>query len=114
MADDLHTHVASDLGLDGPVRTMVASGFGLVGSLPHVVGTGCGLQVPRVDTARRPEDVTCLPCRQYARQRYLEHAQAIDRLVGVSGTGTDPEQLRQAADAARDLARRFATDDEEP
>ena len=72
--DDPHIHVGSDLNLDGAVRNVVASTFGVAGDLPSVVATGCGLRVPRANTSRLPERVTCLPCREYAHRRFLNYA----------------------------------------
>ena len=104
---DPHTHVAADLGLDGAVRNTVASTFGLVGDLPSAVATGFGLQVPRAGTSRQPEEVTCLPCREFADRRVREYAKQIERLGPTPGLGLSSDQLRVSVAAARDLAQRF-------
>ncbi|MFD0852209.1 hypothetical protein ACFQ07_08250, partial [Actinomadura adrarensis] len=70
--DDPHIHVQVDVvGGDAAVRDMLASTFGLAGDLPSVVTTGCGLVVPFAMTSSRPEKVTCLPCREHARDEHL-------------------------------------------
>ena len=66
-----------------------------------------GLQVPRGGTSRQPEEVTCLPCREYADRRLREYADQIERLGPTPGLGLSPDQLRVALATSRDLARRF-------
>jgi hypothetical protein len=107
--DDPHIHVQVDVvGGDVAVRDMLASTFGLASDLPSVVTTGCGLEVPFAMTSPRPEKVTCLPCREHARDEHLRLADQVERLGLMPGSPVAPDQVRQAADAHRDLAAKFA------
>jgi hypothetical protein len=93
---------------DNPaVRGMLAATFGLVGDPPSVVTTGCGHRVPYAMTSRRPESVTCLPCREHAAQEHLRLADRIDRLGSAPGTALPADRARDIAAHHRDLARRF-------
>ncbi|MEU1275884.1 hypothetical protein [Streptomyces sp. NPDC005799] len=106
---DRHVHVDARMLRDGPaVRGMPAATFGLVGDAPSTVTTGCGQRVPYAMTSRRPESVTCLPCREHAAAEHLRQAERLERLAGSPGTTVPEEQVRRAADRLRDLARRFA------
>jgi hypothetical protein len=105
--DDPHIHIGSDLNLDGAVRNMVASTFGLAGDLPAVVTTGCGLQVPRGNTSRLPEKVTCLSCREYANRRFLGFADQMERLGPMPELNISTAQIRLAASTAREIAAQF-------
>lgn len=104
---DGHIHVEAQ-GDTAAVRNVLAATFGLVGTLPAEVTTGCGLRVPRAATSRHPERVTCLPCREHARDRHRRLAERLDRLAGLPGPTADRARARRAADHHRDLARRFA------
>jgi hypothetical protein len=105
---DGHIHVDSKMLLDNPaVRGMLAATFGLVGDPPSVVTSGCGLRVPYAMTSRRPESVTCLPCREHAAREHLRRADGLDLLGGSPGTAVPRDQARQVAEHHRDLARRF-------
>ncbi|MHC3467906.1 hypothetical protein ACYF6T_04240 [Streptomyces sp. 7R007] len=106
---DGHIHVDARLLHDNAaVRGLLASAFGLVGDAPSVVTTGCGLRVPYAMTSRRPESVTCLPCRDHAAREHLRSAERLERLGGSPGAHLPAEQVRQAAERLRDLARRFS------
>lgn len=110
---DPHIHVQVKVIGDAAVRNMVASLFGLAADLPAVVRTGCGLRVPYAMTSPRPESVTCLACREYAREQHLrcaERAEDLSRLPAV-GAGGAPVAYAQVAEVHRDLARRFADPD---
>ena len=106
---DGHIHVDSRLLLDNAaVRGMLATTFGLVGDAPSAVTTGCGQRVPYATTSRRPESVTCLPCREHAVREYLRAAESLERLGSSPGATLDHEQVRQVAAHHRDLAQRFS------
>jgi hypothetical protein len=106
---DPHIHVdKSAVQADAAARNLVASTFGLVAKLPNVVTTGCGVRVPRARTSKDPGQVTCLPCREHARDQHLSYAAQIERLAGMPGMNITEEQARQAAAKLRDLAERFA------
>ena len=55
-------------------RTLIIQATGLVPDLPKTVGTGCGARRPLAMTSSRPEAITCLPCRDWARGQYLTWA----------------------------------------
>lgn len=105
---DPHIHVAADLGADAATRGLIASTFNRAADLPSVVATGCGTQAQRAMTSVRPESVTCLPCREHAREHHLRAAEQIERLGRTPGSAVEGEPARKAADWHRDLARRFA------
>ena len=48
-------------------RTMIVEAIGLAPDLPKTVTTGCGRRRPFAMTSTAPESVTCLACREYAR-----------------------------------------------
>ncbi|MEU6139422.1 hypothetical protein ABZ848_03580 [Streptomyces sp. NPDC047081] len=105
---DGHIHVDARMLLDNAaVRGMLARTFDLVGDSPTVVTSGCGLEVPYAMTSRRPESVTCLPCREHAAREHLRQAEQLDRLGGAPGVHVPEDQVRQAAARLRSLARRF-------
>jgi hypothetical protein len=99
---DPHIHVDVKLHADVAVREVTAATFGLVGDLPSRATTGCGQDVPYAMTSAEPRTVTCLPCREYARRRYLELADSVERF-GL----TDPGLGSSAATAYRKLAGGF-------
>ncbi|MQY37359.1 hypothetical protein SRB17_53630 [Streptomyces sp. RB17] len=104
---DGHVHVEAQ-GDAAAVRNVIAATFGLVGTLSAEATTGCGLRVPRAHVSRHPERVTCLPCREHARDR---HKRLADRLAGLAvrpGATADRARVERAAAHHRDLARRFA------
>ncbi|MFD2082729.1 hypothetical protein SAMN05421678_111177 [Actinopolymorpha cephalotaxi] len=103
---DPHVHLDSKaIQSRANVRNMLAGTFGLAADAPRVVTTGCGRQVPYAMTSERPESVTCLPCREYGRQRHLAFAETLEHRVhledGALRTGG------RWAQHHRDLARRF-------
>jgi hypothetical protein len=106
---DPHIHVDVDLHADVAVRNMMSATFGLAGDLPSHASTGCGLQVPYAMTSTRPDNVTCLACREYAQRRYLELAAYVGRLSRTPGTDVDiRERAALATEQYLDIARRFA------
>jgi hypothetical protein len=108
-ANDPHIHVDAK-AVDGraAARNIMASTFGLVGDLPSVVTTGCELRVPCAMTSSRPENVTCLACREHARLEHLRFAKTVERLGLMPGSTISPVQAKQAAEGHRDLAERFS------
>ncbi|MBO3678868.1 hypothetical protein [Streptomyces sp. NEAU-YJ-81] len=107
--DDPHIHVESKVvrGV-AAVRNMMASTFGLAGDLPSRIATGCGLRAPYAMTSPRPENVTCLACREYARLEHLRFADELERLGRMPGSTISTAQAKLAADRHRDLAERFS------
>jgi hypothetical protein len=107
--NDGHIHVKSNvLREEAAVRGILAATFGVVGDLPSEVATGCGLRVAYAMTSRRPESVTCLPCREHAQRQHLRFAEEVELLAGTPGALLDRPQADRAAAHHRDLARRFA------
>ncbi|GHE59727.1 hypothetical protein GCM10018785_31150 [Streptomyces longispororuber] len=110
---DPHIHVESKLvRSDAAVRDMMASTFGLVGDLPSVVTAGCGLRVPRAMTSARPDRVTCLACRTYARREHLRLAEELERLSRMPGSTLGAAEGEAAAERLRALAREFSEPEE--
>jgi hypothetical protein len=109
--DDPHIHVnAKVVGGDADVRNVLASTFGLVGDLPEQVTTGCGRRVPYAMTSSAPEKVTCLPCREHARDEHLRLAEWVEKMGRMPGSAIDFDQARLAARKHRDLAEKFSTE----
>ncbi|MEU1815919.1 hypothetical protein ABZ543_12090 [Streptomyces roseifaciens] len=107
--NDPHVHVESRVVHgDAAVRNVVASTFGLAGDLPSLVTAGCGLRVPYAMTSPRPENVTCLACREHARREHLRVAEEVERLGSMPGSTIGPAQAKSAAERHRELAERFA------
>ena len=106
-----HIHVDSKVVRSAAgMRNMLAATFGLAADLPPVVATGCGLQVPYAMTSERPESVTCLSCREYARQRHLAFAEMIEqRLSRTTAERTHVPPAGRTAQAHCDLAKRFGS-----
>lgn len=106
---DPHIHVDVRLHADAAVRDMMTATFGLAGDLPSRATTGCGLEVPYAMTSTRPENVTCLACREHAHRRYVELAAYVERLGRTPGMSVDiSERVAGARAEYRDIARRFA------
>jgi hypothetical protein len=107
--NDVQVHVDVNVTHgEAAVRNMLASTFGLVGDLPTAVTTGCGLRVLYAMTSPRPESVTCLACRQYARDHCLRLADQTVRLAVIPGSQVSPDQAARAPARYRDLATRFS------
>ncbi|WP_229071202.1 hypothetical protein [Actinoplanes sp. DH11] len=104
---DPHVHVDARLGGEVVARDMLASAFGLAADLPSEVRTGCGRRVARAMTAVRPESVTCLPCREFARDAHERLAEQVETLGAMPGSTVSPEQAAAAAASHRDRAARF-------
>lgn len=58
-------------------------------------------------TSPRPDQVTCLACREHARREQLRVAAWVERLGGMPGSTVDPVQAKQAADRHRELVGKF-------
>jgi hypothetical protein len=96
-------------------RALITQATGLVPDLPKTVGTGCGVRRPLAMTSTRPEAITCLPCRDWARDQYLtwaamaraaaELAEAEPRAAAAAKT--TPADLRAEEQTYRELAARF-------
>jgi hypothetical protein len=56
------------------IRSIITEATGLVPSLPKTVSTGCGVRRPIAMTSTAPEKITCLACREWAREQYLTWA----------------------------------------
>ncbi|MFI7641012.1 hypothetical protein [Nonomuraea sp. NPDC049400] len=106
---DPHIHVEQKVVQAGAaVRNAIVSTLGFVPDAPSVVTTGCGLQVPYAMTSPRPESVTCLACREHAHQEHLRFADQVERWSRIPGMPFTGEQAAEAAQWARDLAKRFS------
>jgi hypothetical protein len=107
--DDPHIHVEQNVLAAGPaVRNLMSSMLGRAPDAPSVVTTGCGAQVPYAMTSARPESVTCLTCRAHAGREYLRCADQFERLGPLPGMAVSSEQLADAVERLRDLAKRFS------
>ena len=106
--DDPHIHVAADIGAGLATRKVLASTFGLVADSPSVVESGCGRDVPVAMTSRKPESVTCLPCREHAAAQHREAAEQVERLARMGGFAHEPDRVQLAVQAHKELSRRFA------
>ncbi|MEO3871063.1 hypothetical protein ABGB18_19815 [Nonomuraea sp. B12E4] len=105
---DPHIHVERKVMQAGAdYRNLIASTLGAVPDAPSVVTTGCGLQVAYAMTSPRPESVTCLACREHARQEHLRFAEQVERMGWIPGSPIDADQLAKTAQWARDMAERF-------
>lgn len=109
--DPPHIHVEAKVLEGGPaVRNLISSMLGRVTDAPSVVTAGCGLQVPYAMTSPRPESVTCLACRDHAHREYLRFAEQFERLGAgpMPGTNITGDQVADAVERLRDLAKRFS------
>jgi hypothetical protein len=80
-------------------------------SVPTTVTTGCGERRPLAATSRTPERVTCLACREHARQAHEAWAAALESTV-TAVVAFDPDLAARAGTEARrhrDLAARYRT-----
>jgi hypothetical protein len=62
-------------------------------------------------TSPRPESVTCLACREHAHRECLRFADQVERLgrAGpMSGVNVTGDQVAEAVERLRDLAKRFS------
>jgi hypothetical protein len=106
---DPHIHVEQNVLAAGPsVRNLMSSMLGRAPDAPSVVTAGCGARVPYAMTSARPESVTCLACRLHAGREYLRFANQIERLGPLPGMTPTSDQMANAAERLRDLAKRFS------
>ena len=117
-ARDIHIH-AEKTPMPGfghaATRDLIVRATGLVPDLPKTVGTGCGVRRPLAMTSTVPERITCLACRDWAREEYLawagmahaaaELAEAEPR-AAIAAKAT-PAELRAGERTYRSLAARF-------
>lgn len=95
------------------MRNMIASVTGLAPDLPKTVGTGCNRRRSWSQISKVPERVTCLACREYARQQLIEHAEMADALLALADAElylrgkTTPEEVAEEARRDRALAARY-------
>jgi hypothetical protein len=97
------------------VRAIITEATDLVPDLPKTVTTGCGVRRPIAMTSTRPEAITCLACRDWARAEYLlwagmahaaaELAEAEPR--AAMAAKTTPAELLDEERTYRALAARF-------
>ena len=94
------------------IRALITDAVSVVPDLPKTVGTGCGLRRPLASTSTVPEQITCLPCREWLRGECLFWADAAARAVSIpaqaawAGSPTAAE-LRAEERTYRALAARF-------
>lgn len=105
---DPHIHVERTFHARAATRNRLASTFGLAADLPTSVTTGCGTVVAYAMTSAKPKSVTCLACREHAHREHLRLADQVDRLGRMPGTNLDSDQVTQAVDWHRAIARQFA------
>ena len=97
------------------VRAIITEATGLVPDLPKTVSTGCGVRRPIAMTSTRPEAITCLACRVWARAEYLlwaGMAHAAAELAAAEpraavAAKTTPGELLDEERLYRGLAARF-------
>ena len=97
------------------MRTLITEATGLVPDLPKTVGTGCGRRRPIAMTSTAPEKITCLACREWAREQYLSWAGMARAAAEVAeaeprsaiAAKTTPDDLRAEEHTYRALAARF-------
>jgi hypothetical protein len=105
---DPHVHAEGGIVDRGRIRAVLTQVLGRVPVLPTTVTTACRERRPIAMTSVIPERVTCLVCRQSARESHLHAARALESMATLPATGSDHvQQLRQRALEHRDLARRF-------
>lgn len=80
------------------MRELILTATGLAGDLPKTVGTGCGRRRPLAMTSTVPEQVTCLPCREYAHAEYLRQAETTEVLLSLP----DSDPIWECANIARE------------
>jgi len=79
------------------------------------VGTGCGVRRPLAMTSTRPEAITCLACRDWARAEYLLWAGMVRAAAELAdaepraavAAKITPADLRAEERTYRELAARF-------
>ncbi len=117
---DPHIHVEKmpvpGLG-NAAMRDLIAGTLGIAPDLPKTIGTGCGRRRPIAMTSTVPEHVTCLACREHARNERIQWAEMAESLLGIladdpafaATAGVTSEALAAQAREHRELADRFGT-----
>lgn len=112
---DPHVH-AEKTSLPGfghqAIRALITDAVGVAPDLPKTVRTGCGLRRPLGSTSTVPEQITCLPCRDWLRGECLFWADTAARAVSTSAqalwTGSPTaDELRAEERTYRALAARI-------
>jgi hypothetical protein len=109
---DPHVH-AEKTSLPGfghkAIQALLIDALGVIPDLPKTVGTGCGLRRPFASTSTVPEQITCLPCREWLRGECLFWADTAARALELAGRPGFPtaEDLRGEERTYRALAARF-------
>lgn len=105
---DPHVHAEAGLVDRGRIRAVLTQVVGRVPVLPTTVTTACRERRPIAMTSVLPERVTCLACRESARESHLRAARDLESMGSLPVVGTEHGRwLRQRALEHRDLARRF-------
>jgi hypothetical protein len=105
---DPHVHAEAGIVDRGRIRAVLTQVVGRAPVLPATVTTACGERRPVAMTSVLPERVTCLACREAARDSHLRAARQLEAMGSLPAVGTeDLRRLRQRALEHRDLARRF-------
>ena len=91
------------------LRALITDAVGVAPDLPKTAGTGCGLRRPLASTSTVPEEITCLPCREWLRGECLFWADTAARALELAGRPGFPtaEDLRGEERTYRALAARF-------
>jgi hypothetical protein len=91
------------------VQALITDALGVVPDLPKTVGTGCGLRRSFASTSTVPEQITCLPCREWLRSECLLWADTAARALELAGRPGYPtvEDLCGEERTYRALAARF-------
>jgi hypothetical protein len=95
------------------IRALITDALGVAPDLPKTVGTGCGVRRPLASTSTVPEEITCLPCREWLRGECLFWADTaaftIELLSVRSEWPVSPSaaELRAEERTYRSLAARF-------
>jgi hypothetical protein len=106
---DPHVHARSALTDPGRIRAALTRALGRAPTLPATVTTACRQRRPLAMTSVLPERVTCLACRESAREAHLRAARALEALTSLPTTSAEHvEETRRRALEHRDLARRLS------
>jgi hypothetical protein len=105
---DPHVHAEAGIVDRGRIRAVLTQVVGRAPVLATTVTTACRERRPVALTSVLPERVTCLACRESARESHLRAAGQLESMASLPAVGTDHRRwLRQRALEHRDLARRF-------
>lgn len=111
---DPHTHVEKDITFGHAlVRSVIAAATGLAPSAPKTVATGCSRRRPYAMTSTKPDMVTCLACREWARQQHTMTADTAEAALKLlTDTSLPDEKRTQVASSVehhRMLAAAYST-----